>query len=107
MRRLLLVGALIAASLGGLGAGNASAVCDPDYRPLCASDCPGPLLPDPRDPTNTSWLIRMGPDGTTAARTTHGCGTTDTLQCVALCANVRQDPNAPETWPGRILACLT
>lgn len=49
MRRLL-VAALVAASVGTLGAGTASAVCDPDYRPLCLSPC----ITDPiehRDPT--------------------------------------------------------
>ncbi|HEX8003394.1 MAG TPA: hypothetical protein VF519_11940 [Mycobacteriales bacterium] len=60
MRRLL-VGALLAASVGGLGAGTAVAVCDPKYRPLCLSDCPGGT-PDIKNPTDTSWLIRACPD---------------------------------------------
>lgn len=60
MRRLL-VGAVIAASVGGLGAGTASAVCDPRYRPLCLSGCPVGT-PDIKDPTDLSWLIRVCPD---------------------------------------------
>lgn len=109
MRRLL-VGAVVAASLGSLGAGPATAVCDPKYRPLCLSDCPTGT-PNIKDPTDLSWLIRVCPDGTAAMssadQTGGGCGTTETARCVALCANVKQDPNAPETWAGRILACLT
>lgn len=46
----LLVAALVAASVGTLGAGTASAVCDPDYRPLCLSPCLTDPI-DPRDPT--------------------------------------------------------
>jgi hypothetical protein len=61
MRRIL-VAAVVAAALGGLGAGSASAVCNPKYRPLCLSDCPGGL-PDVKDPTDPSWLIRACPDG--------------------------------------------
>ncbi len=38
MRRLL-VAALVAASVGTLGAGTASAYCDPKYWPLCTNDC--------------------------------------------------------------------
>lgn len=45
MRRLL-VAAIVAASVGSLGAGTASAVCDPDFEPLCLSPC----LTDPVDP---------------------------------------------------------
>jgi hypothetical protein len=47
MRRLL-VAALVAASAGTLGAGPASAVCDPDFEPLCLSPC----LTKPVDPSN-------------------------------------------------------
>ena len=60
MRRTVLL-ALVVAAVGGIGAGSASAVCDPKYRPLCMSDCPGGM-PDIKDPTDTSWLIRMCPD---------------------------------------------
>ena len=59
MRRLLL-GAVVVAALGGLGAGTASAYCDPQYYPLCMSDCPIGE-PDPRRPTDLSWLIRLCP----------------------------------------------
>lgn len=38
MRRLV-VGAVLAAALGGLGSGTASAYCDPKYWPLCTNDC--------------------------------------------------------------------
>ena len=38
MRRIVL-GAVLVAALGGLGAGTASAYCDPKYYPLCANDC--------------------------------------------------------------------
>ena len=48
MRRLL-IAAVIATSIGSLGAGSASAVCNPDYRPLCLSSCPPPTF-DPHDP---------------------------------------------------------
>lgn len=48
MRRFLLVAAVVAASVGTLGAGPASAYCDPDYRPLCLNDCM--LTIDPHDP---------------------------------------------------------
>lgn len=60
MRRFLLCAALVAASAVPLAA-PAQAVCDPKYRPLCLSDCPGGL-PNPKDPTDLSWLIRMCPD---------------------------------------------
>ncbi len=59
MTRLLLVGDVIAADLPL--AGTAHAVCDPKYRPLCASDCPGGT-PDVKHPTDLSWLIRVCPD---------------------------------------------
>lgn len=49
MRRLL-VAAMIAASVGSLGASTASAVCDPDFEPLCLSPCLTDPV-DPRDPT--------------------------------------------------------
>lgn len=61
MRRLL-VGAVLAASVGGIGAGTAAASCDPEYRPLCRSDCPMGT-PNVKDPTDLSWLIRMCPHG--------------------------------------------
>ena len=38
MRRLLVVGCLVAAA-SGIGAGTAGAVCDPDFRPLCLPPC--------------------------------------------------------------------
>lgn len=59
MRRLL-VGAVLAASVGG--AAPALAVCDPDWRPLCRSDCPIGT-PNVKDPTDLSWLVRMCPHG--------------------------------------------
>lgn len=59
MRRLL-VGALLAASLGGLGAGSASAYCDPKYWPLCTNDCEmDPPDWDPRDPVRS--LVKACP----------------------------------------------
>lgn len=57
MRRLVLV-ATLAAAVGGLGAGTASAVCDPDFEPLCVSSC-WTQLPDPHDPT--AILTRVCP----------------------------------------------
>lgn len=47
MRRLMIV-ALVAAAVGGVGAGTASAYCDPKYRPLCLNDCQ--LEVDPQEP---------------------------------------------------------
>lgn len=57
MRRLL-IAAVVTAAVGGIGAGTASAVCDPDYRPLCVSPC----LTQPIDPTRP-WdaLTRVCP----------------------------------------------
>lgn len=104
MRRLL-VAAIIAASAGSLGAGTASAVCDPDYRPLCLSDCPGPLLPDPRDPTDTSWLIRMCPEGATVARADHECETA--VRCVGYCGNQRFDPARAVSWTVQFADCIS
>lgn len=52
MRRLL-VAAVLAASVGSLGAGTANAVCDPDFRPLCLSPC----LTDPIDPRDPAEFI--------------------------------------------------
>lgn len=104
MRRLLLA-AIVAASLGGLGAGSASAVCDPDYRPLCLSDCPGPLLPDPRDPTDTSWLIRMCPDSATAAQADHECETA--VRCVGYCGNQRFDAARAVSWTFQFVDCVS
>lgn len=48
MRRLL-VGAVLAAAVTGLGAGSADAYCDPKYRPLCTNDCQMEP-PDLKDP---------------------------------------------------------
>lgn len=56
--RILIAAALAAVPL--LAPATASAACDPDYRPLCVSDCGGPMLPDPKDPL--AWLIRTCPD---------------------------------------------
>ena len=47
MRRLVVAAAVAAAVTGSLGAGTASAYCDPDYRPACLNDC---QVPDLRDP---------------------------------------------------------
>ncbi|HWL36950.1 MAG TPA: hypothetical protein VNQ77_12220 [Frankiaceae bacterium] len=47
MRKLLLA-ALVAVPLAAL-APNASAVCDPDFRPICVSECLT-QVPDVRDP---------------------------------------------------------
>lgn len=59
MRRLVLV-ALVAASLGSLGSGTASAYCDPKYFPLCTNDCAmEPPDWDPKDPIRS--LFRMCP----------------------------------------------
>lgn len=52
MRRLL-VAALVAASVGSFGAGTASAVCDPDFEPLCLSPC----LTDPIDPADPTEIL--------------------------------------------------
>lgn len=38
MRRLLTLTCLVVAA-SGLGTGTASAVCDPEFRPLCLSPC--------------------------------------------------------------------
>lgn len=51
MRRTLLVAAFVAAGLGSLGAGPASASCEPQYHPLCLNDCMDGL-PDPNNPPN-------------------------------------------------------
>ena len=59
MRRIVL-GAVLVAALGGLGAGTASAYCDPKYYPLCMNDCGE--SPDPRRPTDLSWLHTVCPD---------------------------------------------
>ena len=105
MRRLL-VGAVIAASLGGLGTGSANAVCDPDYRPLCMSDCPGPLLPDPHDPTDFSWLVRMCPDGTaTTTATSTECD--DAVRCVGYCGNQRFDAARAVSWTFQFVDCVS
>lgn len=48
MRRLVLV-TVLAAAIGGVGAGTASAVCDPAFEPLCVNTC-WTQLPDPKDP---------------------------------------------------------
>lgn len=57
MRRLL-VGAVLAAAVSGLGAGSADAYCDPKYYPRCTNDCwERPF--DPHDPWGS--LIRMCP----------------------------------------------
>lgn len=104
MRRLL-VGAVLAASLGGLGGGTANAVCDPDYRPLCVSDCPGPLLPDPRNPTDLSWLVRMCPDGATTAKAGTECETA--ARCVGYCANQRFDANRAVSWTVQLTDCVS
>ena len=37
--RHLVIAAVVAASLGSLGSGTASAYCDPKYWPLCTNDC--------------------------------------------------------------------
>lgn len=58
MTARLLAVAVAAASLGTLGAGTASAVCDPDFRPLCLSPCLTDPI-DPRDPTE--FLGRVCP----------------------------------------------
>ena len=60
MRRLVLL-TLVAAAVGGIGAGPAVAVCDPDYRPLCLNDC-RTGTPDIKNPTDLGWLIRVCPD---------------------------------------------
>lgn len=61
MRRLL-VAALVASAVGGVGAGTASAACSTKYEPLCLPDC-GPMgRPDVKDPTDLSWLVRTCPD---------------------------------------------
>lgn len=105
MRRLL-VGALVAAaSFGGLGTGTAVAVCDPDYRPLCLSDCPGPMLPDPKDPTDTSWLIRMCPDSASAAKAGDECETA--VRCVGYCGNQRFDANRAVSWTLQFVECVS
>lgn len=56
MRRLLLA-ALVAAPLAGLGS-PASAYCDPKYAPLCLNDCQT-RLPDVKDPLE--YLRRVCP----------------------------------------------
>ena len=56
--RPLLVAVLVAASLGGLGTGTASAYCDPKYYPLCTNDC-WMDPPDPRDPIGS--LVKACP----------------------------------------------
>lgn len=55
--RHLIVTAVVAAAVGGLGAGTASAYCDPKYYPLCVNRC---QIPDPRDPLGS--LTRVCPD---------------------------------------------
>ena len=58
MRRVLIV-SVIAAAVGGLGSGTASANCDPKYRPLCMNDC-NSEPPDLHDPLE--WFGRTCPD---------------------------------------------
>jgi len=104
MRRTVLLAVLVAAA-GGLGAGSAHAVCDPKYRPLCVSDCPGGL-PDLHDPTDTSWLIRACPDGvTTTSKAGSECDTA--ARCVGYCANQRFNPDAAASWVTSFAACVS
>lgn len=54
--KLLVLAAVVA---GGLAfAPQASAYCDPDYRPLCTNDCQL-RPPDPKDPLE--YLTRVCP----------------------------------------------
>ncbi len=48
MSRFLLASAVVAAVVGGVAAGPASAYCDPKYKPLCLNDCQ--LTIDPANP---------------------------------------------------------
>ncbi len=110
MRRLL-IGALVAASLGGLGGGTATAVCNPDYRPLCLSDCPTGT-PNIKDPTDLSWLIRMCPDGavtasSAAASSKAGDECETAARCVGYCANQRLYPEAAASWATKFVSCVS
>jgi hypothetical protein len=102
VRRTVLLAVLVAA-VGGIGVGSASAACDPKYRPLCLSDCPGEL-PDAHDPTDTSWLVRACPDGT-ASKAGSECETA--ARCVGYCANQRLDPDAAVSWTNGFVACVS
>lgn len=57
MRRVLLA-AVLASAIGGLGAGSAGAYCDPKYYPRCTNDCHQQPF-DPNDPWGS--LFRMCP----------------------------------------------
>lgn len=54
MRRLLVAAVVTAVPLAGLLAAPASAVCDPDYEPLCLNDC----MTRPPDANNPLEYIR-------------------------------------------------